>query len=159
MERLTEHYGDRYIRIKGCTSFYPREERKSAPASNAVVRLAAYEDTGLTPEEIERILDAYGRRMTLRTESGQRLEIIRDIPTGRLRELVKAEKEQRWINTAVAPVVHARWIKKHDDVCYWYECSECGRKPPHSEFYQEDHSRYCPNCGARMDLPEGEETT
>lgn len=44
MERLTEHYGDRYIRIKGCNSFYPREERKSAPASNAVVRLAAYED-------------------------------------------------------------------------------------------------------------------
>lgn len=53
-----------------------------------------------------------------------------------------------------APVVHGRWIKKHDNVCYWYECSECGRKPPYSEFYQEDHSRYCPNCGARMDLPE-----
>lgn len=52
MERLTEHYGDRYIRIKGCNSFYPREERKSAPASNAVVRLAAYEDTELSPEEI-----------------------------------------------------------------------------------------------------------
>lgn len=53
-----------------------------------------------------------------------------------------------------APVVHGRWIKKHDNVRYWYECSECGRKPPYSEFYQEDHSRYCPNCGARMDLPE-----
>lgn len=51
-------------------------------------------------------------------------------------------------------VVHGRWIKKHDNVRYWYECSECGRKPPYSEFYQEDHSRYCPNCGARMDLPE-----
>lgn len=44
MERLTEHYGDRYIRIKGCTSAYLNKERKSAPASNAVVRLAAYED-------------------------------------------------------------------------------------------------------------------
>ena len=54
----------------------------------------------------------------------------------------------------VAPVVHGRWIKKHDNVRYWYECSECGRKPPYSEFYQEDHSRYCPNCGARMDLTE-----
>ncbi|MBC5580886.1 hypothetical protein H8S23_05160 [Anaerofilum sp. BX8] len=52
MERLTEHYGDRCIRIKGCTSAYLNKERKSAPASNAVVRLAAYEDTGLEPEEI-----------------------------------------------------------------------------------------------------------
>lgn len=52
MERLTEHYGDRYIRIKGCTSAYLNKERKSAPASNAVVRLAAYEDTGLAPEQI-----------------------------------------------------------------------------------------------------------
>lgn len=55
--------------------------------------LAAYEDTELSPEEIERILDAYGRGMTLRTESGQRLEIIRDIPTSRLRELVRADWE------------------------------------------------------------------
>ena len=30
-----------------------------------------------------------------------------------------------------APVVHGRWIKKHDNVRYWYECSECGRKPPY----------------------------
>ena len=30
-------------------------------------RLAAYEDTGLEPEEIERIVDAYGRGYTLRT--------------------------------------------------------------------------------------------
>lgn len=60
MERLTEHYGERYIRIKGCNSFYPREERKSAPASNAVVRLAAYEDTGLAPEEINNIVAVGG---------------------------------------------------------------------------------------------------
>ena len=32
-------------------------------------RLAAYEDTGLEPEEIERILNSYGRGMTLRTEN------------------------------------------------------------------------------------------
>ena len=32
---------------------------------------------------------------TLRTESAERLEIIRDIPTAHLRELVQAEKEGR----------------------------------------------------------------
>lgn len=44
MERLTEHLGNS-IFIRGCKTFYANEERKNAPASNAIVRLAAYEDT------------------------------------------------------------------------------------------------------------------
>ena len=58
-------------------------------------RLAAYEDTGLTPEEIERVVDAYGRGHTLRTESAERLEIVREIKTDRLRELMQAEQDGR----------------------------------------------------------------
>lgn len=60
-------------------------------------RLAAYEDTGLEPEEIERILDSYGRGMTLRTENAQRLEIIKEIPINRIRELAQTEKEGRLV--------------------------------------------------------------
>ena len=60
-------------------------------------RLAAYEETGLEPEEIERILDSYGRGMTLRTENAQRLEIIKEIPINRIRELAQAEKEGRLV--------------------------------------------------------------
>lgn len=52
MKRLTARYRDGYIGIKGCTTVYRDIERKGAPASNAVVRLAAYEDTGMTPDEI-----------------------------------------------------------------------------------------------------------
>ena len=55
-----------------------------------ILCLSAYEDTGLEPEEIERILDSYGRGMTLRTENAQRLEIIKEIPIDRLRELAQA---------------------------------------------------------------------
>ena len=62
---------------------------------NAVDRLAAYEDTGVEPEEIARILDAYGRGMTLRTENAQRLEIVKGIQTDRLRELAQANREGR----------------------------------------------------------------
>lgn len=51
MERITKHEG-RYISINGCKSRYLNEERPGAPASNAIVRLAAYEDKGLLPEEI-----------------------------------------------------------------------------------------------------------
>ena len=60
-------------------------------------RLSAYEDTGLEPEEIERIVYAYGRGHTLRTESAERLEIVREIKTDRLRELAKAEKAGRLV--------------------------------------------------------------
>lgn len=52
MERLTEHVGE-HIRIKGCKTLYPNVERKGAHAHNTIVRLAAYEDTGCTPEEIQ----------------------------------------------------------------------------------------------------------
>ena len=52
MERLTERYRD-YIRIKGCSTLYSREERKGAYLNNAVVRLAAYEDTWMEPDDIE----------------------------------------------------------------------------------------------------------
>lgn len=50
MDRLTERIGDR-VRIKGCETLYG-PERKVAYLNNAVVRLAEYEDTMLTPEEI-----------------------------------------------------------------------------------------------------------
>lgn len=60
-------------------------------------RLALYEDTDLTPEEINRILDAYGRGMTLRSEVGERVEIVKDISTDRLRELARAEEEGRLV--------------------------------------------------------------
>ena len=97
MERLTYQDKDGGI-------FYPWE-RNSANGSydiwdeegliQQINRLAAYEDTGLTPEEIERVVDAYGRGHTLRTESAERLEIVREIKTDRLRELAKAEKDGR----------------------------------------------------------------
>ena len=63
----------------------------------AILRLAAYEDSGLEPEEIARIMNAYGRGMTLRTENAQRLEIVKDIQTDRLRELAQADREGRCV--------------------------------------------------------------
>ena len=50
----------------------------------------------------------------------------------------------------VVPVRHGRWEKKHDNVCYWYECSECGEKPPKDQWKNQWLSSYCPNCGAYM---------
>lgn len=50
----------------------------------------------------------------------------------------------------VRPVVRGRWIRKHDDVCYWSECSICGEYPPKNRYGQEWLSDFCPNCGADM---------
>ena len=87
-----------------------------------VDRLAAYEDSGLEPEEIERIVDAYGRGHTLRTESAERLEIVREIKTDRLRELVQAEQDGRlhitpafvWHNgdSGLHKVPYKPWMEK-----------------------------------------------
>lgn len=101
MERLTYDFcvGDKHCwQVKGADNLECREVCRNqgengctdCPIAKAFDRLAAYEETGLEPEEIERILDSYGRGMTLRTENAQRLEIIKEIPINRLRELAQA---------------------------------------------------------------------
>jgi len=86
MKRLTIRNSDRTI-----------SQPTDLKWAEALERLAEYEDTDLTPEEISRILDAYGRGMTLRAEVAERMEIVRDIATDRLRELAQAEKERRLV--------------------------------------------------------------
>ena len=98
-------------------------------------RLAAYEDTGLEPEEIERILDSYVRGMTLRTENAQRLEIIKEIPIDRLRELAQAKKEGRLVVLPCeigSPVYsHARKLDGADYVreteFWWSDIPQMGK--------------------------------
>ena len=92
MERLTVFDGEFWVH----QNFPPVEEDRVDEFIDCVkelaARLAAYEDTGLEPEEIARILNAYGRGMTLRTENAQRLEIVKDIQIDRLRELAEADR-------------------------------------------------------------------
>lgn len=49
----------------------------------------------------------------------------------------------------VAPVVHGKWIYGEDiDI----QCSVCGADALTEGDYRQIKSRYCPNCGAKMDL-------
>ena len=50
----------------------------------------------------------------------------------------------------VAPVVHGRWIATHDEFC---SCSVC-KYPVYVAWGQ---TKYCPNCGAKMDKEETNE--
>lgn len=49
------------------------------------------------------------------------------------------------------------WVRKDDELFFWYECSECGNKPMANRFsYREERSAFCPHCGARMLGEDGE---
>ncbi len=51
----------------------------------------------------------------------------------------------------VAPVVHGKWAYGEDvDI----QCSVCGVDALTEGDYRQVKSRYCPNCGAKMDLKE-----
>ena len=86
MEKLTEYVDGKYIRIKGTKSLYPKNERDGAPLSNAIARLAAYEDTGLEPEAVEHLkLASMGKAIA-------EIKEFEGVPIDRLRELAQAEK-------------------------------------------------------------------
>ena len=113
MERYTYFDGGKWRLKIGDTEY----------SGDWVDRLSAYEETGLEPEEIERILDSYGRGMTLRTENAQRLEIIKEIPINRLRELAQAEKEGRLV---VLPCkVGDTVYRVGASICKWREIDHC----------------------------------
>lgn len=98
MERLTKRLEDGQAVFHECHGTCGTCDGADCYCIGPMVdRLAAYEDTGLMPEEIERIVDAYGRGHTLRTESAERLEIVCEIKTGRLRELVQADQDGRLV--------------------------------------------------------------
>lgn len=61
--------------------------------------------------------------------------------------MLKALREAEEIEAA--PVVHGRWIRYSD--CGVTRCSNCNWNI--EECFD---SNYCPNCGAKMDLPYGE---
>ena len=67
-------------------------------------------------------------------------------------DLIREAREQAI--TGCEPIVYAKWVKREDDICYWYECENCGEEPPHTEYGQEYYSPRCPACGAHMSFIE-----
>lgn len=49
----------------------------------------------------------------------------------------------------VAPVVHGEWKLKHVGSGHYWECSVCHKNPC---IYVTKNTKFCPHCGARMDL-------
>lgn len=91
----------------------------------ALKRLAAYEDTGLTPEEIKQVQDA-----------------LNPIPFGRFHEIVEAEREGRLV--VLSNKSEGVW-ERMESACGELEgfICECGHK-------SDSATNYCSNCGRKM---------
>lgn len=48
----------------------------------------------------------------------------------------------------VTPVVHGKWLLKHIGAGHYWECSACHENPC---IYVTNNTKFCPNCGAKMD--------
>lgn len=122
MERLTYFDGGKWRLKIGDTEY----------SGEAVDRLAAYEDTGLEPEDFK---SAFTEDALLKL-IGQLLGVAPD----RLRELAQADREGRWIAEENESISKRNRLIKHKT----YSCSICGRSNGRAM------KKYCPNCGALM---------
>ena len=75
----------------------------------------------------------------------------------KLEQDIRRYKVEEAPTAAVVEVRHGQWIRKEDDSCYWYECSECGEKLAKTQWGNDYFSAYCPNCGTLMDKEEPNE--
>lgn len=69
-----------------------------------------------------------------------------------IHEPTKSEFKRMAAQMDYVPVVHGQWILRHIGAGHYWECSVCHTNPC---IYVTEHTKFCPNCGARMD--EGED--
>jgi len=115
MERLT--YRDK--------DGFPMMKKRGGFKQGGVERLAAYEDTGLTPENVEALkLSAMGKAIAEITE-------FDGLPIDRLRELAEADKEGRLFLLPLEPGrsmlcqehFERPWVMKNVAPCVQYQSS------------------------------------
>ena len=68
-------------------------------------------------------------------------------------EPTKSEFKRMAVQMGYVPVVHGQWILRHIGAGHYWECSVCHTNPC---IYVTEHTKFCPNCGARMDEGEDE---
>lgn len=58
------------------------------------------------------------------------------------------EKFDEFPAADVEEVVHGEWLLRHIGAGHYWECSVCHTNPC---IYVTEHTKFCPNCGAKMD--------
>ena len=101
--------------------------------------MAKYIDADELTEEIKSLSVMLGGKNVFKTAKESVLRIIDDQPTADVVEV----KHGEWI-----PVQYTYFGLKR------YECSECKDDEYWQKRYLEHKEKYCPNCGAKMDVPD-----
>lgn len=118
---------------------FPMMKKRNGFKQGGVERLAAYEDTGLEPEEV--LPKDKADEIALKLMRLADLESLCSYT--HLRELAEADKDGRL-------VVHGRWVSvagKRDRIC-----SRCLRNEPYKNADDDaEVFEFCPHCGAIMD--------
>ena len=81
----------------------------------------------------------------------------RYISGGGVTDLKANEAIDMAIEALQAKAVQGEWARKEKEindcdghrVFSWYECDQCGSRPPINKFTKQDWN-FCPNCGAKM---------
>ena len=86
MERLTFLNGDEIPCVRNDQCFEEQSEHYCGPA---IDRLAAYEDTGLMPEDVEAL------KLSMMGKAIAEIKEFNGLPVARMRELAEADKDGR----------------------------------------------------------------
>ena len=99
-------------------------------------------------------MDEYIERETMIQAIREYSGFFQDSPsTNHMILKMEAEDVARDLEAAdVAPVVHGRWVLRHEGRGHYWECSVCHENPC---IYVTKNTKFCSNCGAKMDLTEG----
>ena len=65
-----------------------------------------------------------------------------------IHEPTKSEFKRMAVQMGYAPEVHGEWLLRHIGAGHYWECSVCHTNPC---IYVTEHTKFCPNCGAKMD--------
>lgn len=98
-----------------------------------------------------RLIDADALKDNIRVKSGYFDDMVLYLP---MSDVHKSIDKSPTIDAV--SVVHGRW-EVSGIPCEQFKCSECGGGCWYYDYHGDvAKSRYCPNCGARMDLEDGE---
>ena len=125
-----------------------------------------------------RAIDAYTAISLIQEDKieGKTLDIMKMLGDGLQAETLNqaCDRHIKIINSLptidVKPIRHGKWIKMSDADGIYYACSECGNDLPRviDSFNPQfdlfpklkciDKTTYCPNCGAKMDKGQKNDT-
>lgn len=160
MKRLTTRTNDRVIlAVERQPGGEPLHSRIRDLQRAANERLAEYEDTGLTPQEISDIVAREDNVQEVNDRIEERCKTLEDKHWEECRQIALYDDELRQANQKS----RGFWIDKGTlkdypkpgvDVYHLLICSKCGcmhRARFLDAFKRFSNAQYCPNCGARMD--------